>query len=120
MASFKDIMEMMAKKKVPEPQKEFWLKFDRELRERLDAIDSRKSSRGYGFAESLGWAFSAIFQPKPVLVAATLVVAINLMVFSLSSGGSGLVSVALLSRDDLAGEFVLTEELASGENIVDF
>lgn len=120
MASFKDIMDIIAKKKAPEPPKGFWLKFDRELKERLDAVDSRNYSRGYGFAESLGGAFSAIFQPKPVLVAATLVVAVNLMVFSLSYGRSGLVSVALLSKDDLAGEFVLTEELASGENIVDF
>ena len=100
--------------------KEFWLKFDRELGERLDAIDSRKSSRSYGFTEWLDGAFSVLFQPKPALAAATLVVAINLILFSLTSGGPSLVSVALLSKDDLAGELVLTDELASGENIVDF
>jgi hypothetical protein len=110
MASFKDIMDMIANKNVPEPPKEFWLKFDTELKERLDAIDSRNSSRSYGFA----------FQAKPILVAATLVLTINLILFSLASGGPGLVSVALLSKDDLAGELVLTDELASGENVVDF
>ena len=111
---------MIAKKKVPEPPKGFWLKFDGELRERLDVIDSRNSIRSYGFAESLGGVFSVLFQPKPALAAATLIIVINLILFSLTSGGSGLVSVALLSKDDLAGEFVLTDELASGENIVDF
>ncbi len=120
MASFKDIMDMIAKKKAPEPQKGFWLKFDRELGERLDAIDSRKSSRSYGFAEGLGATFSSFFQPKPVLAAATFIVAVNLILFSLASRGPGLVSVALIAKDDLAEEFVLTNELASGENIVDF
>ncbi len=120
MASFKDITDMISKKKVFEPPKGFWLKFDRELGERLDAIDSRKSSRSHGFAEGLGEMFSAFFQPKPVLAAATFIVAVNLILFSLASGGPALVSVALISKDDLAGEFVLTNELASGENIVDF
>ena len=120
MASFKDIMDMIAKKKVPEPPKGFWLKFDRELGEKLDAIDSRKSSRNYGFTEGLGEMFSAFFRPKPVLAAATFIVAINLILFSLASRGPALVSVALLSRDDLAEELVLTDQLASGENIVDF
>ena len=120
MASFKDITDMISKKKVFEPPKGFWLKFDRELGERLDAIDSRKSSRSHGFAEGLGEMFSAFFQPKPVLAAATFIVAVNLILFSLASGGPALVSVALLSKNDLAEELVLTDELSSGENIVDF
>ncbi len=120
MASFKDIMDMIAKKKAPEPSRGFWLKFDRELGEKLDAIDSRNPNRSYGFAEKMGDIFSVFLQPKPVLAAATFIVAVNLILFSLASGGPALVSVALLSKDDLAGEFVLTNELASGENVVDF
>jgi hypothetical protein len=119
MTSFKDIMDMIAKKKIPGPSREFWMKFDRDLGEKLDAIDSRNSSRGYGFAEKLGEAFSVFFQPKPVLAAATLIVVINLAVFSLAYKGTSLVTVAFLSNDDLALELILTDELA-GENIVDF
>ena len=110
MASFKDIMDVIAKKKAPEPPRGFWSKFDRELGERLDAIDSRKSSRDYWF----------VLQPKPVLVAATFILALNLVLFSFASREPTLVSVALLSRDDLAEELVLTDQLSSGENIVDF
>ena len=120
MASFKDITDMIAEKKAPEPPKGFWLKFDRELGERLDAIDSRKSSRSHGFAEGLGEMFSAFFQPKPVLAAAMFILALNIVLFSFASRGPTLVSVALLSRDDLAEELVLTDQLSSGENIVDF
>ncbi len=120
MASFKDITDMISKKKVFEPPKGFWLKFDRELGERLDAIDSRKSNRSYGFAGWLDGISFAFFQPKPVLAAAMFILALNIVLFSFASRGPTLVSVALLSRDDLAEELVLTDQLSSGENIVDF
>ena len=110
MASFKDIMDMIANRKVPEPSKRFWMRFDGELREKLDAIDSRRMSS----------IFSVFLQPKPVLAAATFVLAMNLILFSLASRGPVLVSVALLSKEDLAGELVLTNQLTSGENVVDF
>ena len=116
MASFKDIEDAISKKKVPEPSKGFWLKFDRELGDRLDAVDSRNPSRAYGLADI----FSVFLQPKPVLAAAALVLMINLAVFSLARSGNSLTMVAFLSNDDLAGELVLTDELGSGENIVDF
>lgn len=120
MASFKEILDIISKKKAPAPTKEFWARFDRELAGRLDAIDSRNPRRNYGFAERLSDAFSVFFQPKPVLLAATLVVLINLTLFSLAQRGPSLTLVAFLSNDDLAEELVLTDQLSSGEIIVDF
>ena len=120
MANFKDIIDMISKKKAPIPSKEFWKGFDRELGEKLDAVNSRKLNRRYGFSEKLNDALSVFLRPKPVLVTATLIVAINLAVFSLANRSTYLTSVAFLSNDDLAEELVLTGELASGENIVDF
>ena len=120
MANFKDIIDMISKKKAPGPSKEFWKGFDRELGEKLDSVNSRNSSCHYGFSEKLNDALSVFIRPKPVLVTATLIVAINLALFSLAHRSTYLTSVAFLSNDDLAEELVLTGELASGENIVDF
>jgi len=120
MVRFKGILDAISKKRVPDMPKEFWHKFDRELGERLDAVDSRNLNRSYGFAAALEGAFSLLFRPKPVLVTATLVVAINLALFSFANRAIPLTSVALLSNSDLAEELVLTDELTSGENIVDF
>ena len=120
MLKLKDVMDMISKKKAPDLPRGFWDRFDSELRGKLDAIDERNLSRSYGFAGKLNAAFSVFLRPKPVLVAATLVVAVNLALFSLVQKGPPLTVVALLSNNDLADELVLTDELSSGENIVDF
>lgn len=120
MLKLKDILDAISRKKAPDLPNGFWHRFDRELGERLDAVDNRNLSRRYGFAAALEGAFSLFLRPKPVLVTATLVVAINLALFSFANKGTSLTSVALLSSSDLAEELVLTDELISGENIVDF
>lgn len=120
MANFKDIIDMISKEKAPGLSKESWKGFDRELGEKLDAVNSRNLSRSYGFAEKINEAFSVFLRPKPILVTVTFIVVINLTLFSLAHKSTSLTSVAFLSNDDLAEELVLTGELASGENIVDF
>lgn len=120
MVRFKDILSAILRKRAPDLPKEFWRRFDRELGERLDAVDSRNLSRGYGFAAALNGAFSLLLRPKPALIVATLVVAINLALFSFANRAIPLTSVAFLSNSDLAEELILTDELIAGENIVDF
>lgn len=120
MLKFKDVLDAISRKKAPDLPREFWHRFDSELGKKLDAIDNRNLSRSYGFAEMLNGAFSIFLRPKPVLVTAALVVVINLTLFSLAQRGASLTAVAFLSNSDLAEELVLTDELASGENIVDF
>jgi len=120
MLKFKDIIDMISRKKAPNLSKGFWHRFDSELGKKLDAIDDRNLSHSYGFAEAFNGAFSIFLRPKPVLVTATLVLVINLTLFSFANKGIPLTAVAFLSNNDLAEELVLTDELSSGENVVDF
>ena len=123
MASFKDIMDMIAKKRIPMPSKEFWSRFDRELRGRLDAIDVRKRGRNYGFAERLNDAFSALFQPQFERLLVTTALAVVIASFALTAGfrdRPGLYTVASLTNDELVDELILITTSPASENIIDF
>jgi len=114
MSTYKKLIDLVSRRKVPKPSKELWQRFDKELTQKLDAIDVKKDSEYVPFIERIREVFGLLLKPRlrPVLVTASLlIIIIGTSLYFTNYQGEGLVSVATLSNEEVVEEFIIIDGL---------
>ncbi|KPK42525.1 MAG: hypothetical protein AMJ78_02225 [Omnitrophica WOR_2 bacterium SM23_29] len=114
MSTYKKLIDLVSRRKVPKPSEELWQRFDKELMQKLDAIDAERHSERVPFIERIKEVFGLLLKPglKPVLVTASLlIIIIGMSLYFTNYRSEGLVSVAALSNEEAVEEFIMVDGL---------
>lgn len=114
MSTYKKLIDLVSRRKVPKPSKELWQRFDKELTQKLDAIDAKRHSERVPFIERIKEVFGLLLKPglKPALVTASLlIIIIGMGLYFTNYQGEGLVSVAALSNEEVVDELIIIDGL---------
>lgn len=114
MSTYKRLIELVSRKKAPQPSREFWQEFDKELGQKLDAINAKRSRQPVPFIDAIRDFLGTLLKPslRPVVAGVFLII--------IAMGGSILFknyqdiqfySVSALSNEELADELSAIEEL---------
>lgn len=119
MSTYKKLVDLVSRRRTPRPSKAFWEKFDRELGQRLDAVDAQRYQRRFSFIKKVKDAFELIFQPRlrsAVVIASLLIVIIGAALFFTNYQDIQLRSILALSDEELVDELIIIDGLATKVN----